>query len=50
MRFELVNFMDGKRSVSQIHEALGAEFGPVSPQVVTRYIDDLVTADVVKWK
>lgn len=50
MRFELVNFIDGKRSVSDIRDALGAEFSPIALDVVAHYINDLVKASVVKWK
>jgi len=48
-RFELVNFIDGRRTVSQIRDAVTA-FGPmVDISVVSRYLDDLVKARVVKW-
>jgi len=48
-RFELVNFIDGRRTVSEIRDALTA-FGPaVDLPVVSRYLDDLVRARVVKW-
>lgn len=50
MRFELVNFIDGKRTVSEIRDALSAEFTPVSHDVVGRYINDLVIAGGLKWK
>jgi hypothetical protein len=49
-RFELVNFVDGKRTVSEIRNALSAEFGPVSTRVVARYLEDLVRVGVMKWK
>jgi hypothetical protein len=49
-RFELVNFIDGKRTVTQIRDALAAEFGPVTIETVGRYLDDLVTVGVVEWK
>jgi hypothetical protein len=49
-RFELVNFIDGKRSVSDIRNAISAEFSPIPSPTVSRYIQDLVTAGVVKWK
>jgi aminopeptidase YwaD len=48
-RFELVNFINGRRSVTQIRDLLSAEFGPVSVGVVSQYIDDLVKAGVVRW-
>lgn len=50
MRFELVNFIDGKRTVTEIRNALSAEFEPVNLSVVSRYLEDLVKAGVVKWK
>jgi aminopeptidase YwaD len=50
MRFELVNFIDGKRTVTDIRNALSAEFQPIDLKIVTRYIDDLVKVGVVKWK
>jgi aminopeptidase YwaD len=50
MRFELVNFIDGKRTVADIRNALSAEFGPIELKVVARYVEDLVKVGVVKWK
>jgi hypothetical protein len=50
MRFELVNYVDGKRTVSEIREALSAEFVPVKLDLVGRYIDDLVKGGAIKWK
>ena len=49
-RFELVNFIDGSRTVSGIRDALSAEYGPVSQDVVAHYLEDLVRAGVVEWK
>lgn len=49
-RFELVNFINGKNSVEDVRNALSAEFTPVPSPVISRYIDDLVKAGVVKWK
>ncbi len=49
-RFELVNFIDGRRTVSQIRNALSAEFGPVAVPVVARYLEDLVRTGVVEWR
>jgi hypothetical protein len=50
MRFELVNFIDGKRTVADIRNALSAEFGPIELKVVARYVEDLVKVGVAKWK
>jgi hypothetical protein len=49
-RFELVNFIDGKSTVSEIRNALSAEFAPVEIKVVARYLEDLAKVGVVKWK
>jgi hypothetical protein len=49
-RFELVNFVDGERTVSAIRDALAAEFGPVPLEVVARYLDDLVAVGVMGWR
>ncbi|MBI4419868.1 MAG: hypothetical protein HY560_03515, partial [Gemmatimonadetes bacterium] len=49
-RFELVNFIDGTRTVGAIRDALAAEYGPVSPAVVGRYLEDLVKVGVARWR
>ena len=49
-RFELVNFVDGKRTVTEIRNALSAEFHPVELDIVGQYIEALVKVGVVKWK
>ena len=49
-RFELVNFIDGKNTVTEIRNALSAEYSPVSAKLVAHYLDDLVKVGVVKWK
>ena len=49
-RFELVNFIDGKRSVSDVRNALSAEFKPFKLDLISHYIEDLVKVGVVKWK
>jgi hypothetical protein len=49
-RFELVNFIDGRRTVTEIRDALSAEFGPTTIAVVARYLDDLAKVGVVRWK
>jgi hypothetical protein len=48
--FELVNFIDGRRTLSEIRDALAAEFGPVPLDAVARYVEDLVTVGVVEWR
>ena len=49
-RFELVNFIDGKRTVSEIRNALSAEYAPVGTKFIAHYIEDLVKVGVVQWK
>jgi hypothetical protein len=49
-RFELVNLIDGRRSVSQIRNALSAEFRPIPVPVVARYLEDLAAVGVVEWR
>jgi hypothetical protein len=48
-RFELVNFIDGRRTITEIRNALSAEFGPVHTGDVARYVEDLVEVGVVEW-
>ncbi len=50
VRFELVNFVDGKNSISDIRDALSAEFWPLETKLVAHYLDDLVKVGVIKWK
>ena len=49
-RFEIVNLMDGKQTVSEIRNVLIAEYSSIPDSVVIRYIEDLVKVGVVKWK
>ena len=48
--FELLNFIDGERSITEIRNALSAEFGPVSTEAVARYVNDLVRVGVAEWR
>jgi hypothetical protein len=47
VRFELVNFIDGERTISEIRDAVSAEFSPIPTEVVARYFEDLARAGVV---
>ncbi len=49
-RFEIVNFIDGKRSVAEIGHALVGEFGSDAVTGYSRFIEDLVKVGVVRWK
>ncbi|MGH7475666.1 MAG: M28 family peptidase [Longimicrobiales bacterium] len=48
--FELVNFIDGRRSVREIRDALAAEFEPLPTAAVARYLEDLIAAGVLEWR
>lgn len=48
--FELVNFIDGERTVTEIRDALSAEYGPVPTGAVTRFVEDLVVVGVARWR
>ncbi len=48
--YEITNFIDGTRSVSEIRDAVSAEFEPVDVTAVAEYIDLLATAGAVTFK
>jgi hypothetical protein len=50
LRFELVNFIDGRNTVSAIRDAVSAEYRPVEKALVARFIEDLERAGLVRWK
>ena len=48
--YEIVNFIDGKRTISEIRNAVSAEFAPIELKAVSEYIDILVKAGAVTFK
>ena len=50
VRFEIPNFIDGKRTVSDIERALMGEFGSTAIAGFDKFIEDLVKVGVAKWK
>jgi hypothetical protein len=48
--YEIVNFVDGKRSVGEIRDAVAAEFGPIAVDVVEDYLEACKEAGVIAWK
>jgi len=48
--FELVNFIDGERTITAIRDALSAEYGPVPTEAVARFVEDLVSAGLAEWR
>ena len=47
--YEIFNFIDGKRSVLDIRNAVSAEYTPISLKWVQGFIELLVKADIVKF-
>ncbi len=46
--YETLNFVDGKRSVNQICEAVSKEYGPVPIEIVGEYLEALESVGVLK--
>ncbi len=49
IRYEIVNFMDGSRSVAQIHKIVSALYGPFKIDNTERIIEDLEKVKLVEW-
>jgi hypothetical protein len=48
--YEIVNFVDGKRSVGEIRDAVSAEYGPLPANLVADYLGACAEAGVIQWK
>ena len=48
--YEIVNFVDGKRSVADIRDAVSAEYEPLPVDLVSDYLEACAEAGVTKWK
>jgi hypothetical protein len=48
--YELGNFIDGKRSISDIRDAVSAEFAPIALPVVVEYFERLAKAGAISIK
>jgi hypothetical protein len=48
--YEIVNFVDGKRSVADIRDAVSAEFGPISLNIVSDYLNACEEAKVIAFR
>jgi aminopeptidase YwaD len=48
--YEIVNFINGKRTVGGIRDAVSAEYGPLPVNLVTDYLDACAEAGVIRWK
>jgi hypothetical protein len=48
--YEIVNFVDGKRSVGEIRDAVAAEYGPIPLDVVADYLKACEEAKIVVFR
>jgi aminopeptidase YwaD len=48
--YEIVNFVNGKRTVGEIRDAVSAEYGPLPVNLVTDYLSACAEAGVIQWK
>jgi hypothetical protein len=48
--YEIANFIDGARTVSEIRDAVSAEFEPLKLEVVAEYLELLARTGAVSFK
>jgi hypothetical protein len=48
--YEIVNFVDGKRSVADIRDAVAAEFGPIPLEIVSDYLNACEEAKIIAYR
>jgi hypothetical protein len=48
--YEIANFVNGKRTVGEIRDAVSAEYGPLPVNLVADYLDACAEAGVIRWK
>jgi hypothetical protein len=48
--YEIVNFVNGARTVGEIRDAVSAEYGPLPLSLVADYLDACTEAKVIQWK
>ena len=48
--YEIVNFVNGKRTVGAIRDAVSAEYGPLPVNFVAGYLEACAEAGVIRWK
>jgi len=48
--YEIVNFVDGKRTVGEIRDAVSAEYEPLPVELVNDYLEACNEAGLVQWK
>ena len=48
--YEIVNFVDGKRSVQEIRDAVSGELGPISLDMVSDYLQACEEAKIIAFR
>jgi len=48
--YEIANFVDGKRTVGEIRDAVSAEYGALPVDLVADYLGACVEAKIMEWK
>ena len=48
--YEIVNFVNGRRTVGEIRDAVSAEYGPLPVDMVADFLEACVEAGVIQWK
>jgi hypothetical protein len=48
--YEIVNFVDGKKSVADIRDAVSAEFGPIPVEIVSDYLKACEEAKIIAFR
>jgi len=48
--YEIVNFVDGRRTVGEIRDAVSAEYGSLPVNLVFDYLQACADAGVIQWK
>src|SRR6202167_1174825 len=48
--YEIFNFVDGRRSVGEIRDAVSAEYGPLPVNLVADYLEACAEAGAIRWK
>jgi hypothetical protein len=48
--YEIVNFVNGRRTVGEIRDAVSAEYAPLPVNLVADYLNACAEAGVIRWK
>ena len=48
--YEIVNFVNGKRTVGEIRDAVSAEYGPIPINLVIDFLQACIEAKVIQWE